>query len=155
MPCPGERVPGQGAGRDASHHVLAQLACPTSDQSFYGALLACVRKVARGHFTAEQLRFLASVVLSVLDDPVRHDDAQTLAASLLRRMPAAPSPTIAAKLRRPPPADGVLSRVVTTGRLADQARASSCVRRVVTAAAARMPHEGPWVYDEMLGHPGR
>jgi hypothetical protein len=40
---------------DASHHVLGQLACPTSDQTFYGALLACVRKVARGHFTAGQI----------------------------------------------------------------------------------------------------
>jgi hypothetical protein len=136
--------------RDASHHVLAQLACPTSDQSFYGALLACVRKIARGHFTAEQLTFLTSVVLSLLDDPVRHDDAQTLAASLLRRMPGGLSPAIAARLRRPPAADGVLSRVVTTGRLADQAQASSCVRRVVSAAAAGMPREGPWLYDEML-----
>jgi hypothetical protein len=65
-------------------------------------------------------------------------------------MPAGLSPAIAARLRRPPPADGVLSRVVTTGRLADQAGASSCVRRVVSAAAARMPREGPWLYDGML-----
>ena len=136
--------------RDASHHVLAQLARPASDQSFYGALLACVRKVARGHFTAEQLTFLMSVVLSLLDDPVRHDDARTLAASLLRRMPAGLSPAIAARLRRPTAADVVLSRVVTTGRLADQARACDCVLRVVTAAGARMPREGPWPYDGML-----
>ena len=73
--------------RDASHHVLGQLASPTSDQTFYGALLACVRKVARGHFTAEQLSFLASVAVGLLDDPLRHDDARTLAASLLRQMP--------------------------------------------------------------------
>jgi len=39
---------------------------------------------------------------------------------------------------------------MTTGRLAEQARASSCVRRMVSAAAARMPREGPWLYDERL-----
>lgn len=136
--------------RDAGHHVLVQLASPTSDQTFYGALLACVRKVARGHFTTEQLGFLASVAVGLLDDPVRHDDARTLAASLLRQMPAGLSPAVAARLRRPLGGDGVLSRVMTTGRLAEPAYASGCVRRVVWAAAARMPREGPWLYDEML-----
>jgi hypothetical protein len=69
-------------------------------------LLACVRKVPRGHFTAEQLSFLASVAVGLLDDPVRHDDAQTLAASLLRQIPAGLSPAVAARLRRPRGATG-------------------------------------------------
>lgn len=135
---------------DASHHVLAQLARPTSDQTFYGALLACVRKVARGHFTAEQTGYLASVVASLLDDPVRHDDARTLAASLLRQMPAGLPPGVVAKLRTALAADGMLGRVVTTGRLVAEGHAADCVRRVVSAAAARMPREGPWLYDETL-----
>ncbi len=135
---------------DASHHVLGQLACPTSDQTFYGALLACVRKLARKHFTAEQISVLGSVVVSLLDDPVRHDDARTLAAILLRQMPAGVPAGVTAKLHRSLAADGVLSRVVSTGRLAEAECASGCVRRVVTAATARMPREGPWLYDEML-----
>ena len=135
---------------DASYHVLGQLACPTSDQTFYGALLACVRKVARGHFTAEQISYLASVVTSLLDDPVRHDDARTLAASLLRQMPNGMPPGVAAKLRRSLAGDEVLSRVVTTGRLASERHAAGFVRRVVSAATVRMPREGPWLYDETL-----
>jgi hypothetical protein len=134
----------------ASHHVLTQLANPTSDQTFYGALLACVRKVARGHFTAGQISYLASVVVSLLEDPVRNDDARTLAASLLRQMPAGVPPGVIAKLRRSLAADRALSRVVTTGRLAPEGQASGCVRRVVSAAAVRMPREGPWLYDETL-----
>ncbi len=135
---------------DASRHIMAQLANPTSDQTFYGALLACVRKVPRGHFTAGQLSYLASVVVSLLDDPVRREDARTLAAGLLRQMPAGVPPGVIAKLRRSLAADRVLSRVVTTGRLAPDGQASACVRRIVSAAAARMPREGPWLYDETL-----
>jgi hypothetical protein len=65
-------------------------------------------------------------------------------------MPAGGPPGVIAKLRRSLGADGVLSRVVTTGRLAAEGHASSCVRRVVSAAAARMPRDGPWLYDETL-----
>jgi hypothetical protein len=135
---------------DASQHVLAQLACPTSDKTFYGALLACVRKVARGHFTPSQVKYLASVVVGLLDDPVRHDDARTLAASLLRQMPDAVPPGAAQKMSTWLGADEALGQILTTGRLAAQGSASSRVRRIVSAVAAQMPREGPWLYDEML-----
>ena len=109
-----------------------------------------MRKVARGHFTAQQIGYLASVAASLLDDPVRHDDARTLAAGLLRQMQAGLPPGVAAKLRTALAADGVLDRVVATGRLVAEGHAADCVRRVVSAAAARMPREGPWLYDETL-----
>ena len=41
---------------DASRHVLNQLTRPLNARSQYGALLACVRKLRDGHFTAEQQR---------------------------------------------------------------------------------------------------
>jgi hypothetical protein len=135
---------------DASRHVLAQLTQPTSDMTFYGALLACVRKVGNGHFTPEEGRQLASVVVSLLGDPVRHDDARTLAMGLLRRLPGDLPTPVADKLRRSVGADEALSRVVTTGRLGTPDQAAGLVGRVVAAAAARMPREGPWLFDETL-----
>ena len=138
------------AHRDASHHVLAQLTSPTSDMTFYGALLACVRKLDHGHFTPSESSYLASVVVSLLGDPARHDDARTLAASLLRRLPPDVPATAAAKLRAVVARDEALRRVAATGRLATSGQAAGFVNRVVAAAEARMPREGPWLYDETL-----
>lgn len=135
---------------DATGQVLAQLASPTSDRTFYGALLACVRKVARGHFTPEQVRFLASVVVSLLGDSARHDDARTLAASLLRQMPQAVPASEARKMRSWLTEDETVGQILTTGRLGTRRAATSRVRRIVSAASARMPRDAPWVYDETL-----
>jgi hypothetical protein len=135
---------------DASHHVLTQLTHPTSDMTFYGALLACVRKLDHGHFAPGETRHLASVVVSLLGDPARHDDARTLAVSLLRRLPPDVPAAVAAKLRTVVASDAALSRVAATGRLGTSGQAAAFVSRVVAAATARMPREGPWLYDETL-----
>ena len=138
---------------DAGRYVLGQLDCPTTDHTFYGALLACVRKLARGHFSPGQITRLSSVVAAVLDGLDRDaapDDARTLAAALLRQMPASLPGDLAGKLRRSLAADEDLDRVVRTGRLAAGGDAAGSVRRVVSAAAARMPREGPWLFDETL-----
>jgi hypothetical protein len=135
---------------DASKHVLAQLSRPTSEMTFYGALLACVRKVRNEHFTPDEGRQLAGVVVSLLGDPSRHDDARTLAVSLLRRLPGDLPTVVADKLRRAVAADETLSRVVTTGRLGTSEKAAGFVGRVVGAAQARMPREGPWLFDGTL-----
>jgi hypothetical protein len=134
---------------DAARHVLAQLASPTNDKTFYGALLACVRKVSGGHFDPVQLRYLASVVTGLLGDPVRHDDATTLAASLLRQLPGDVPPDVRRKLRRSLAADEALSHVLDTGRLATE-HPHERVDRIVAATAARMPREGPWPHDQTL-----
>jgi hypothetical protein len=135
---------------EASKHVLAQLSHPTSDMTFYGALLACVRKVAGGHFSPDESRQLAAVVVNLLSDPVRHDDARTLAVSLLRRLPDGLPAAVAKKLRQSVAADEALSRVAATGRLGTTDQATAYVGRMVAAAAARMPREGPWLFDETL-----
>jgi hypothetical protein len=51
---------------DASAAVLRQLCAPTNDDAFAGALLACVRKVAGGHFSDSQLRAVAGISTDVL-----------------------------------------------------------------------------------------
>jgi hypothetical protein len=135
---------------DASHHVLAQLTRPTSDMTFYGALLACVRKLDHGHFTPGESSYLASVVVSLLGDPARHDDARTLAVSLLRRLPPDVPATVAGKLRSMVAGDEALSRVAATGRLSTPGQATGFVNRVVAAVTAGMPRDGPWLYDETL-----
>jgi hypothetical protein len=135
---------------DATGQVLAQLARPTSDKTFYGALLACVRKVARGHFTPGQVSFLASVVVGLLGDSARHDDARTLAASLLRQMPQAVPTSEARKMRTRLTGDQTVGQILTTGRLGSPSATAGRVRRIVSAATARMPREALWVYDETL-----
>ncbi|HEX4062744.1 MAG TPA: hypothetical protein VHY58_17135 [Streptosporangiaceae bacterium] len=136
---------------DASKHVLAQLTHPTSPMTFYGALLACVRKVANGHFSPEESRQLAGVVASLIGgDQVDPHDARTLAVSLLRQLPDDVPTAVTDKLRRVVQADESLSRVATTGKLGTPDQAGPFVTRVVTAAAAQMPREGPWEFDQML-----
>jgi hypothetical protein len=138
------------AHRDASQHVLAQLTHPTSDMTFYGALLACVRKLDHGHFTAAESKYLASVVVRLLGDPARHDDARIVAMGLLRRLPTDVPAAVAARLRAVVAGDEALSRVAATGRLGTWGQAAGLVTRVVAAAMARMPREGPWLYDDTL-----
>ncbi|WP_189080672.1 helix-turn-helix domain-containing protein [Mangrovihabitans endophyticus] len=72
---------------DAARHVLAQLAHPTNDRALTGALLACLRKIRFGHFTADQLGVLAGHIAELRDDPVHQADARPVAALLRRRAP--------------------------------------------------------------------
>jgi hypothetical protein len=135
---------------DASRHILAQLSHPTTDMTFYGALLACVRKLDHDHFTPGEASCLASIVVSLLGDPARHDDARIVAVSLLSRLPPDVPATVAAKLRTVVAGDEALSRVAATGRLGTTGQAAGLVTRVAGAAMARMPREGPWLYDDTL-----
>jgi hypothetical protein len=135
---------------DATRHVLTQLANPTSDSVFYGALLACVRKLARGHFTSRQADYLASVAAELLDSPDSYLDSRILAASLLRQMPEGLPARVASQLSRALATDEALSPILRTGSVAHPRVIEDLVGPVVTAAAARMPRDGPWPYDETL-----
>lgn len=53
---------------DASAAVLDQLVNPTNLDAFAGALLACVRKVAEGHFSSPHLEQVAYIAASQLDE---------------------------------------------------------------------------------------
>jgi hypothetical protein len=90
------------------------------------------------------------VVVSLLDDSARHDDARTLAASLLRQMPDAVPTSEASKMRTWLTEDQTVGQILTTGRLGTPPATACRVRRIVSAATARMLREAPWVYDETL-----
>ncbi|MEU6852842.1 XRE family transcriptional regulator [Actinacidiphila alni] len=75
------------AHRDAAVGVLAQLAAPTNDSAFLGALLACVRKVHLGHFDGTQAAVLRRLVRQVAHDADRQRaDERELAVVLLRML---------------------------------------------------------------------
>lgn len=135
---------------DASRHVLAQLASPTNDLTFYGALLACVRKVARGHFIPEQVTSIGTVLAGLVDNPARPGEAAMLAATLARQMPAEAPRGLARRLHMALARDAVLGGILSTGRLAPAGAAAEPIRRITSAAANRMPREAPWPHDNML-----
>lgn len=72
---------------DAARYVLRQLTAPTHADSFYGALLASVRKCRKRHFAPEQTRIVAEVVAAVLTGGTARQEDAEVAANLLRLLP--------------------------------------------------------------------
>lgn len=70
----------------ANAHVIRHLTDPTTDRTFYGALLASVRKLRYGHFSTAQLRKLVPVIVDILADG-KNGARLSLAATLLRMIP--------------------------------------------------------------------
>ncbi|BCJ63050.1 hypothetical protein [Polymorphospora rubra] len=143
---------------DASRHVLAQLHRPTNDRAFLGALLACARKIRFGHFTAEQLTDLTTLIVDLVLEPAHHTEARPLAAALLRHAPNLHRPGVQAALRRAAADDRTVGEVVATGQLAAPQTARVVVTRIVNAATAALPYEMtndvfPVLVRELLFHP--
>jgi hypothetical protein len=136
---------------DASRHVLAQLTHPTNDRTFYGALLACVRKVRYGHFTPAERQRLLAVVTDTLAGGAYHPDGTPLAAELLRT--AAPGELTRSRrawLERVLGSDPVLAQVLEHGRLAGDAAATGTVQRVTRTALGALTREVPGYREEVL-----
>jgi HEAT repeat protein len=70
----------------ASTHVIRHLTDPMTDRTFYGALLASVRKLRYGHFTPTHLRKLVPVIVDILAEG-RSGARLSLAAALLKMLP--------------------------------------------------------------------
>lgn len=141
---------------DAARHVLRQLTDPTNADSFYGALLACLRKCRKRHFTPDQGRVLADVVGSLLTgDGARQEDAQA-AATLLHRLPV--SAARAARLVEAAADRPATRTIVLHGSLVEPALAAVGVARV-HARMSRADGPGPAagvlgaVVDDVLHHP--
>lgn len=136
---------------DASRHVLTQLTQPTSEGAFYGALLACVRKVRYGHFTPAERQRLLGVVTDALSGGGYHQDAPPLATELLRTaQPGELPPARRAWLERILGSDPVLSQVLEHGRLVTDAAAAGTVQRITRTALAGLPREVPGYREEIL-----
>lgn len=135
---------------DAARHVLEQLHRPTNDRARYGALLACIRKVADGHFTPSQLRELVPVVGEFLEDPASVADARAVAVELIRRFASDLPPEAKARLRRLRHEQPALGHVLSAGRLAAAETARVVVDRLAAAATLGLPREIPSFTDELL-----
>ena len=121
---------------DASRHVLDQLTNPTNEQTRFGALLACVRKVRFGHFTPDQLREMVPVVAGMMLDRSGFEEAAPLAVELLRNLPPELRTRADAELRRAVVNDQLLREVHAAGRLATPASATTLVYRLMQCAQA-------------------
>lgn len=66
--------------------VVGHLRSPLTDRTFAGALLACFRKVGRGHFHSGQLVVVADLLIDLLGEPVTTSTA-ALAGAILRQLP--------------------------------------------------------------------
>lgn len=71
----------------ANAHVVRHLTDPVTDRTFYGALLASVRKLRYGHFSSAQLRKLVPVIVDIIAEG-RSGARLSLAATLLKMIPA-------------------------------------------------------------------
>jgi hypothetical protein len=97
---------------DAAAGVLAQLARPTNDSAFLGALLACVRKVRLGHFDRTQAAALAKLVRQVAHDAGGHQaEERSLAAVVLRMLDGGAPPLPARTAGAARPASDLATRV--------------------------------------------
>jgi hypothetical protein len=147
---------------DASTYVLSQLADPTSEQSFYGALVASVRKAQFRHFTPAQNVTLARFVNDVLpSDPSRYADVRAVAAQVIRQVPAGVGRQIQLSLKKASTLDSTVQTVLGVGRLATPDMSRAIVGRLIARVSARLPHDGggyqdrvlPSILDDLLFHP--
>jgi hypothetical protein len=135
---------------DAAGAVLGQLDSPTNDQAFYGALLACVRKLGYLHFDLAQARTVAGVAGELLASQGISDELRSLAADLIRRMPArargAADRVLPWRVRNDP----ALRPVFDAGRLVGEESGAALVGRVEAAVLAGTPREIPRYHDTFL-----
>ncbi|MGW0215617.1 hypothetical protein ACWDXH_14625 [Micromonospora chokoriensis] len=134
---------------DANRYVLEQLVHPTNERAQYGALLASVRKLRFGHFTAAEMPRLVAIVQELTFDSTRRDDIQPLAAELLRRLPGTISTASRTRLGALA-GDPTLDQVLRAGRLADQEASQRLVARLASMVVALMPRDVPRFRDEVL-----
>lgn len=124
----------------ANLHVVRHLTDPTTDRTFYGALLASVRKLRYGHFTAAQLRKLVPVIVDILAEG-RSNARQSLAASLVKMVPTAMRQRISDRVWQ-----------VATQKPERTATVTGLVDRVHNATVADLDQPGSRYRDAVLPH---
>jgi hypothetical protein len=121
----------QTADHDASVHVLAQLAKPTSDRALRGALLAAIEKTSRRHFRPDQLRTIAVATAGLLPADDAPGEVGILAAELLRQAPV--NRFGPARDRLGGSTGSTARAVLAYGRIASPAGSAAIVARVLAA----------------------
>nr|WP_145555579.1 MULTISPECIES: helix-turn-helix transcriptional regulator [Streptomyces] len=144
---------------DAGRAVLRQLTHPTTQDSRYGALLACARKSRRRHFDAGQTRTLVDVADAILTSgpgPELSPAAVEAAAVLLHELPLTPA-HCARLLRTVTHQNDTVRAIVLHGSLTDPASASVGVSRILSRLTAEVPPQTATVFsgllDNLLHHP--
>lgn len=135
--------------KDASRHVLAQLRNPTNDRALVGALLACVRKVQRRHFTLVELRYIAAVTAELLSHTGAANHATTLARELLRTISPGVHTGLAAHLARRVYVPSTVGNPDAESATEDFEGNWLITNGVVNAATTAIP-DTPWVHDDIL-----
>jgi transcriptional regulator with XRE-family HTH domain len=128
---------------DAARHVIAQLTDPTSERARFGALLACIRKSRRRHFSPDQLLALGIVIADLAADPGQQPSVRPLAVEVLRQNADHLTPALRARLRVAASHSPSLGSVLNGGRLVGDRTALLGSGRMASATLAAMPHETP------------
>ncbi|MFD0819077.1 hypothetical protein ACFQ0D_12350 [Micromonospora zhanjiangensis] len=128
----------------ANRYVLQQMEHPSSGRARFGAMLAAVQKVRRGHFLPVELPRLAVIIAESLDDGTVGQAERLLAIegarTLLRRL----SPDARVRLCRRLPA------LAAAYDRPDVDPATTVASRRVAAQAQALLHEKPGPPDEIL-----
>jgi hypothetical protein len=132
---------------DAATAILRQLASPTNEDAFAGALLACIRKAEDGHFSEPQVTAVAKVALSVLSDrPCLNPEWSSHATAILVRLPSEVRARIQWFARNPVPC---AERVARTAWPAEDDHGS--LRSLIVARSiSLLPREMSRFVDEVL-----
>ncbi|WP_460531564.1 hypothetical protein [Flindersiella endophytica] len=127
---------------EASNHVLRQLKTPTNDRTFYGALLACVRKSRNRQFTALQTRYIVQTLHQTRSDPTFLDVAYLIAREIVTHLPAGIASEEVAFLRR----------LAAAGQRSNTLAHPSFAQRRISATLADIARAGmpSGFFDDML-----
>lgn len=141
---------------DAGRAVLRQLASPTNDRAFFGALLACIRKTRYGHFPESEAHRLAGILRGVLIDSGADQETRVLAAHALRNLSRHPGSAAAINGH----ARAGLSAVSRVDACADTGTARRVASRVHAECCLEAAGDGdstddvlPGLIHEMLVNP--
>jgi len=127
----------QTADYNASVHVLAQLANPSSERALRGALLAAVEKTSRRHFRPAQLRAIAAAAAGLLPSADPPGEVGILAAELLRQAPLRQFSSARDRLRSG--TSSIAQAILAYGRTTSPEGSAAILARVLAAVTAAMP----------------
>ena len=91
------------AHRDANRHIRARLATADDTRALYAALMATIRKIPAGHFTADELHEIGGSVAVLRTDRGLPGSLRPLAAEVARLLTPGGARTARTRSRRPEP----------------------------------------------------